>query len=312
VFGIFAGIHRDRGITMKKTVLGAVTFLVGSRPCTTGLAAAIAGIVAWSLVTAPLPDGAARTEPRVAQLESQVVQLEALILRSATTLEESLSTRVPSDRAVTAADITAAAVSTAGTVVSHLKAAGSPTPTTGSSTSPSTAPATTIQHTANAALATTQGPIIKAILFVEDIIFVGFLLIGTAITYIADLLGFCLFSCPPRVVAPAAASAAAVSPVETKPVVNKVVRLITTTVNTVKARIGAAAPTPRTVAPKRTVSPKPLSVAVNGAPVAGKPQVSRNEPTAHPGPLRTAVRSMTSKPSHAVKHATGITKKAQN
>jgi hypothetical protein len=30
VFGIFAGIYRDRGITMKKTVSGAVTICAGA------------------------------------------------------------------------------------------------------------------------------------------------------------------------------------------------------------------------------------------------------------------------------------------
>jgi hypothetical protein len=297
---------------MKKTVLGAVTFLVDSRPCTTGLATAIAGIVAWSLVTAPPPDAAARTEPRVAQLESQVVQLEALILRSATTLEKSLSTQVQSDRA----DITTAAMNTAGTLVSHLKAAGSPTLTTGSSTSPITPPATTIQHAANAALATTTNPITTIVQQIEQTItnlafWALFFIVGAGLL-IAKFLGFectagvCHFvGWNPPVGAPAASSGATTSEVETKPVVNKFARLITTTVNTVKAR---------TVAPKRTLTPKPLSSAVKSGPVVGKPQVSRNEPSAHSGSLRTGVKSMTSNLSNAVKHAIGTirSKKAQN
>ena len=189
--------------------------LVGSRPYTTGLAAAIAVIVALTLVTAPPPGGAARTEPPVVQAESQVVQLEALIRQSAATLERSISTRVASDRAVTAADITTAAVSTAGTMASQLNAAGSPTPITGSSTSLLTRPAATRQRTANAALATTaipittiwpkiQAAIIQAVLFVESVALLGFLLLGTLVVFIADALGFCLFGCPPSVVAPAA------------------------------------------------------------------------------------------------------------
>ena len=290
--------------------------LVGSRPYTTGLAAAIAVIVALTLVTAPPPGGAARTEPPVVQAESQVVQLEALIRQSAATLERSISTRVPSDRAVTAADITTA-VSTAGTMASQLNAAGSPTPITGSSTSLLTRPAATRQRTANAALATTaipittiwpkiQAAIIQAVLFVESVALLGFLLVGTLVVFIADALGFCLFGCPPSVVAPAAASEAAVSPVQTKPVVNKLVERVTTTVNAVKARTSAA-PIPR------TVRPKPLSSAVNGGPVVGKPQVSRHAPSGHSGPLRTAVRSRTSNLSNAVKHAIGTTsKKVQN
>jgi hypothetical protein len=183
--------------------------LVGSRPYTTGLAAAIAVIVALTLVTAPPPGGAARTEPPVVQAESQVVQLEALIRQSAATLERSISTRVPSDRTITAADITTAAVSTAGTIASQLNAAGSPTPVTGSSTSLLTRPAATRQHTANAALATTtipistiwpkiQAAIIQAVLLVESVALLGFLLVGTVVVFIADALGFCLFGCPPR------------------------------------------------------------------------------------------------------------------
>lgn len=290
--------------------------LVGSRPYTTGLAAAIAVIVALTLVTAPPPGGAARTEPPVVQAESQVVQLEALIRQSAATLERSISTRVASDRAVTAADITTAAVSTAGTMASQLNAAGSPTPITGSSTSLLTRPAATRQRTANAALATTaipittiwpkiQAAIIQAVLFVESVALLGFLLLGTLVVFIADALGFCLFGCPPSVVAPAA-SEAAVSPVQIKPVVNKLVERVTTTVNAVKARTSAA-PIPR------TVRPKPLSSAVNGGPVVGKPQVSRHAPSGHSGLLRTAVRSRTSNLSNAVKHAIGTTsKKVQN
>jgi len=112
--------------------------------------------------------------------------------------------------------------------------------------------------------------------------------------------------------APAAASAATASEVQTKPVVNKFARLVTTTLNTVKAQTGAAAPILRTVAPKRTVVPKPLSFAVNGGPVVGKPKVSRSEPTAHSDSLRTAVKSTTSNLSNTVKHAIGtISKKAQ-
>lgn len=290
--------------------------LVGSRPYTTGLAAAIAVIVALTLVTAPPPGGAARTEPPVVQAESQVVQLEALIRQSAATLERSISTRVASDRAVTAADITTAAVSTAGTMASQLNAAGSPTPITGSSTSLLTRPAATRQRTANAALATTaipittiwpkiQAAIIQAVLFVESVALLGFLLVGTLVVFLADALGFCLFGCPPSVVAPAA-SEAAVSPVQIKPVVNKLVERVTTTVNAVKARTSAA-PIPR------TVRPRPLSSAVKGAPVVGKPQVSRHAPSGHSGLLRTAVRSRTSNLSNAVKHAIGTTsKKVQN
>ena len=290
--------------------------LVGSRPYTTGLAVAIVVIVALTLVTAPPPGGAARTEPPVVQAESQVVQLEALIRQSAATLERSISTRVASDRAVTAADITTAAVSTAGTIASQLNAAGSPTPITGSSTSLLTRPAATRQRTANAALATTaipittiwpkiQAAIIQAVLFVESVALLGFLLLGTLVVFIADALGFCLFGCPPSVVAPAA-SEAAVSPVQIKPVVNKLVERVTTTVNAVKARTSAA-PIPR------TVRPKPLSSAVNGGPVVGKPQVSRHAPSGHSGLLRTAVRSRTSNLSNAVKHAIGTTsKKVQN
>ena len=134
----------------------------------------------------------------------------------------------------------------------------------------------------------------------------GFLLVGTLVVFIADALGFCLFGCPPSVVAPAAASEAAVSPVQTKPVVNKLVERVTTTVNAVKARTSAA-PIPR------TVRPKPLSSAVKGGPVVGKPQVSRHAPSGHSGLLRTAVRSRTSNLSNAVKHAIGTTrKKVQN
>jgi hypothetical protein len=305
------------GAGLLRTFSGEVMDLVGSRPYTTGLAAAIAVIVALTLVTAPPPGGAARTEPPVVQAESQVVQLEALIRQSAATLERSISTRVPSDRAVAAADITTAAVSTAGTMASQLNAAGSPTPITGSSTSLLTRPAATRQRTANAALATTaipittiwpkiQAAIIQAVLFVESVALLGFLLVGTLVVFIADALGFCLFGCPPSVVAPAAASEAAVSPVQTKPVVNKLVERVTTTVNAVKARTSAA-PIPR------TVRPKPLSSAVKGGPVVGKPQVSRHAPSGHSGLLRTAVRSRTSNLSNAVKHAIGTTrKKVQN
>jgi hypothetical protein len=101
--------------------------------------------------------------------------------------------------------------------------------------------------------------------------------------------------------------------VKTAPVVTKSARPVTTMLNTVKAQIGAAAPMLRTVAPKRTVTPKTLSGAVNGGPVAGKPQVSRHEPSTHTGPLRTAIKSMTSNLNNAVKHAIStISKKAQN
>ena len=93
---------------------------------------------------------------------------------------------------------------------------------------------------------------------------------------------------------------------QTKPVVHKLVERVTTTVNAVKARTSAA-PIPR------TVRPKPLSSAVKGGPVVGKPQVSRHASSGHSGLLRTAVRSRTSNLSNAVKHAIGTTrKKVQN
>jgi hypothetical protein len=98
-----------------------------------------------------------------------------------------------------------------------------------------------------------------------------------------------------------AASAPTTSDVKTKPVATNFAQLVTTTLNTVKAQTGAAAP----ILP--TVTPKPLNSAVKTGPVVGKPQVS------HSGSLRTAVTSTTSTPSNTVKHAIDtISKKAQN
>jgi hypothetical protein len=277
----------------------------GRRPVTTFLAAALAGIVTLSLVIAPQPSGAARAKPQVVQVDSQVVQLDALLVRSAAMVEKSLGTGVQSDAV-------SAGVSTAGALASALKVAGSPTSVTASSTSPLTGPATA-QSTTNAALAITIPPpitmlltaicsstgqacnVLGAIVFigvVAAVFFLGVLPFGLVFGAI-QIVGNCLqagLSCFRGIpaAAPAAAAGIAVSPAQTEPVVNKLVGLVTTTVNTVKTVAGATL-IPQTVPRKLTLLPKPLLAAVDRGVPAGPPPTARNEPPALIASLGTKV-----------------------
>jgi hypothetical protein len=318
------------------------------RPCTTGLAAAIAGIVTLSLITAP-PD----VDVAVPRVEVHPVRLAA----------------------ATTAEISTAAVNTFVRLASAVTPAGL-LPTSG------TQPAASSQDTTNAAAVPTWIGTIAVRLVIAPFWYLAFpvtIPISAALAVLAEAnrpppvtpqmvfnrAVVIFFSTPFVYAAPgsritqtipgtvattasvgasAAASAATASEGQTKPVVNKFARLITTTLNTGKGQAGAAAPIWRTVTPKRTVAPKHLSSAAQGDAVVGASQVSRNEPSAHPGPQQTADTSrlkggpvvgkpqisgdetsahsgpqrtgdtsMTSNLNDAIKHANGtIGKKAQN
>jgi hypothetical protein len=319
-----------------------------NRPCTTGLAAATAGIVTLSLITPP---------PHV-DVASSRVEVHPVQLAAATT-----------------AEISTTAVNTAVKVASAVPPASAPIPVAASRQSPIAHAAASIQQAPSATLATgtVSAFITDAARFVVEVGFGAVWYIAFPITLplsyleavksnqiepnLNVLLALVIYVEQPVIVAneifppaptasstsasvqssatvskvngdatrslptdpsagpvgplsvgaPAAASAATASEVKTTPLATKFARLLTTTLTTLKAQIGAAAPIPRTVAPK------PMSFAVNSGPVVGTPQVSRNAPTAHPGPLGTALKSMTSNLNNGVKHAIGtISKKAQN
>jgi hypothetical protein len=290
--------------------LGEVMSILARRPFTTGLAAAIAGIVTLSLVAPP---------PNVDVAFSRV-EVPAVQLAAATTAEISttaVNTFVRLASAVSPAD----GVPTSGT---HPAA-----PSQGATTAAALPPGVTN------ALSWIGGVAVGAL--IAPIWYLAFPLslpISYEIARIGQVFCFPALHCPPSppptvqeilkntleifllfpfvlpaiiintlITSPTAAS----TDTPAGPAVTKFARLVTTTFNTVKAQIGAAAPI------QRTVAPKPLSFAVKSGPLAGNPRVSRNEPTARSGALRTAVKSMTGNLSNTVKHATGITSKnAQN
>jgi hypothetical protein len=120
----------------------------------------------------------------------------------------------------------------------------------------------------------------------------GFLYYGTSlieplINDVRSLLGPLL----PSTAAQATAAVSAAAPVTTKPAVKTLAAA--TTVNTVKAQTRPAASIVQTVAPKPAIAPKPLSFAVQGGLLVGKPQLSQS------GSLRTAVTSTTSNLSNS-------------
>jgi hypothetical protein len=298
------------GVNTTNQPKGWCHMMPDRRPFTTGLGAAIAGVVTLSVVTAP---------PHV-DVASSRVEVHPVQLAAATT-----------------AEISTTAVNTATGLASAVTPAGLlPTP--------GTHPATPSQDTITAAAVPAWIGTIAIRLVIAPFWYMAFP-ITIPISYVLAVLveanrpppvtaqmvfnraALIFFSTPFVYAAPtdpsagpavpaasvgasAATSTATASEVKTKPVVTKFARLVTTTLNTAKTQIGAAV---RTVAPKLTVAPKPLTSAVNGGPPAGTPQVSRNEPTAHSGSLRTAVTSMASNLNNAVKHAIGVRgKEAQN
>jgi hypothetical protein len=291
--------------------------LVNRRPFTTGLAAAIAAIVTLSLITPP---------PNV-DVASSRVEVPAVQLAAATTAEIS-STAVNTFVRLASAVAPARVVPTSGT---HPAA-----PNQGATTAAALPPGVTnvLDWIGTIALGTP----IAAIWYLAFPLTLplSYWLANTAakIGPILCIVFTCTQPPPPPPTTPlgilklaagifltfpfllanfffpsggpfgSPASVAASAPafeVKTKPLATKFARLITTTLNTVKAQTGAAAP----ILP--TVAPKPLTSAEKTGAVVGKPQVS------HSGSLRTAVASTTSNLNNAIKHAIStISKKAQN